>query len=263
VPLSIIHKRGLKLDGSHPTLLDGYGAYGISLDPFFDAKFLAWLERGGIYAVAHVRGGGEYGEDWHKAGQKLTKPNTWKDFIACAEYLIEKKYTSVAHLAGEGTSAGGILIGRSITERPDLFDAAIIEVGDTDSLRAELMESGPANIPEFGTVKEQDGFKALYEMSSYGHVKDGTRYPAILLVTGINDPRVAPWQPAKITARLQAATTSGKPVLLRIDYEAGHGFGSTKTQRQEQLADEWAFLFWQLGAPEYQPKSTAAAASPY
>jgi len=258
VPLSIIHKHGLKLDGSNPTLLEGYGAYGISIDPGFDVRTLAWLERGGVLAIAHVRGGGEYGEEWHLAGQKLTKPNTWRDFIACAEYLIEKKYTSPAHLAGEGTSAGGITIGRAITERPDLFAAAIIEVGDTDALRAEFQVSGPANIPEFGTVKNPEGFKGLYEMSAYAHVKDGTRYPAVLLVTGINDPRVAPWQPAKMTARLQAATTSAKPILLRVDYEAGHGLGSTKVQLQQQRADEWAFLFWQLGAPGFQPASAVA-----
>ena len=254
VPLSIVHKRGLKLDGSHPTRLDGYGAYGISRDPFFDPKVLAWLERGGVYAVAHVRGGGEYGEDWHLAGQKLTKPNTWRDFLACAEYLIAKKYTKPEHLSGVGGSAGGILIGRAITERPDLFGAALIVVGDTDSLRAELMESGPANIPEFGTAKERDGFKGLYEMSSYAHVKNGVKYPAVMLITGANDPRVAPWQAAKMTARLQAASTSGKPVLLRVDYEAGHGVGSTKKQQQELLADQYSFLLWQLGAPEYQPK---------
>jgi prolyl oligopeptidase len=247
VPLSIIYRRGLQLDGSNPVLLNGYGAYGSSLDPYFDPINLAWLERGGVLAFAHVRGGGEYGDDWHKAGQKLTKPNTWRDFIACAEYLIEKRYTSPAHLAGQGESAGGILIGRAITERPDLFGAALIEVGFTDALRGELEESGPGDIPEWGTVKDPDGFKGLYEMSAYAHVKDGISYPAVMLIAGRNDPRVAPWESAKLTARLQAATTSGKPILLRLDYEAGHGIGSTKTQAEAQLADEWSFLFWQLG----------------
>jgi prolyl oligopeptidase len=254
VPLSIIHKRGLKLDGSHPTLVDGYGAYGNSREPFFDPKLLAWLERGGVFAVAHVRGGGEYGKDWHLAGQKLNKPNSWRDFIACAEYLIDKKYSKPEHLAGIGVSAGGILIGRAITERPGLFGAALIYVGVTDFLRAELMAAGPANVPEFGTAKEPDGFKALYEMSAYAHVRNGVKYPAVMLLTGVNDPRVAPWQAAKMTARLQAASTSGKPVLLRVDYEAGHGIGSTKKQQQLERADQWAFLLWQLGAPEYQPK---------
>jgi prolyl oligopeptidase len=199
VPLSIIYRRGLRLDGSNPVLLNGYGAYGSSLNPFFDAMNLAWLEQGGVLAFAHVRGGGEYGNDRHEAGQKLTKPNTWHDFIACAEYLIEKQYTSPAHLAGEGESAGGILIGRAITERPELFGAALIEVGFTDA-PGELEESGPGDIPEWGTVKDREGFKALYEMSAYGHVEDGTRYPAVMLIAGSDDPRVAPWESAKMTA---------------------------------------------------------------
>ena len=254
VPLSIVRKRGIALDGSHPTRLEGYGAYGISFDPFFDPTLLAWLERGGVYAVAHVRGGGEYGEDWHLAGKQLTKPNTWKDFIACAQYLIDQKYTSASRLAIEGGSAGGITIGRSITERPDLFAAAIDGVPMSDVVRSEFTPNGPPNIPEFGTVKTQDGFKALYEMSAYAHVKDGTAYPAVMITTGINDPRVASWQPAKMAARLQAATTSGKPVLLRVDYDAGHGMGSTKSQRQELNADEWSFELWQFGVPDFQPK---------
>jgi prolyl oligopeptidase len=252
VPLSIIHQKGLTLDGSHPTWLEGYGAYGITIDPAFRPTWLAFLEKGGVFAVAHVRGGGEYGEDWHVGGQKLTKQHTIDDFLAGAEYLIEHKFTSSAHLAGEGTSAGGVTIGGAITQRPELFGAALIRVGDSDSLRSELMASGPANIPEFGTVKEADGFKALFAMDAYQHVKPETPYPAVLLTTGVNDPRVAPWQAAKMTARLQAATSSGKPVLLRVDYDAGHGLGSTKSQRDSELADELAFLFWQLGNPAYQ-----------
>jgi prolyl oligopeptidase len=256
VPLSIVYKKDIVLDNSHPTWLEGYGAYGITLDPAFSPTRLAWLERGGVFAVAHVRGGGEYGEDWHRGGMLATKQHTIDDFIACAQYLIEKKYTSPAHLAGEGTSAGGITIGGAITQRPDLFGAALIRVGDSDALRSELMESGPANIPEFGTVKTEEGFKALSAMDAYQHVKDATAYPAVLLTTGANDPRVASWQAGKMTARLQAATSSGKPILLRVDYDAGHGMGSTKTQRDEELADEETFLFWQLGAPEFQPKGS-------
>jgi prolyl oligopeptidase len=253
VPLSIIHRKGLALDGSHPTWLEGYGAYGITLDPSFSPTLLAFFERGGVYAVAHVRGGGEYGEDWHVGGEKLTKQHTIDDMIAGARYLIEHKYTSPVHLAGEGTSAGGVTIGGSITQHPELFGAALIRVGDSDSLRSELMASGPENIPEFGTVKDPDGFKGLFAMDAYQHVKPNTPFPAVLLTTGVNDPRVAPWQAAKMTARLQASTTSGKPVLLRVDYDAGHGMGSTKSQREIELADEIAFLFWQLGVPEYQP----------
>ncbi len=253
IPLSIIYQRGLKLDGSNPALLWGYGAYGISQDPTFGPVMLAWCEKGGVFAIAHVRGGGEYGEDWYKAGYKQTKPNTWKDFDACGEYLVEHKYTSPDKLAGEGGSAGGILIGRAITERPDLFGAAVVQVGCLDMLRIETTPNGVPNIPEFGSVKSGDGFKELYEMSSYAHVQDGTKYPAVMLTTGINDPRVEPWQSAKMAARLEAATTSGKPVLLRVDYEAGHGIGSTKKQREEQTADIWSFLFWQFGLPGFQP----------
>jgi prolyl oligopeptidase len=252
IPLSIIYKRGIKLDGSNPTLLAGYGAYGISREPGFNPILLTWYEKGGIYAVAHVRGGGEYGEDWYKAGYKLTKPNTWKDFIACAQYLIQNGYTSPAKLAGTGGSAGGILIGRSITERPDLFGAAIIQVGCSDMLRMETTPNGVPNIPEFGSVKTEDGFKGLYEMSAYNHVTDGVKYPAVMLTTGINDPRVEPWQSAKMTARLQAATASGKPILLRVDYEAGHGVGSTKKQGEELTVDMWSFLLWQFGLPDFQ-----------
>lgn len=254
VPLSIIHRRDIRTDGSNPTWLEGYGSYGITLDPTFRPTWLAFLERGGVFAVAHVRGGGEYGEDWHNGGRKLTKQHTIDDFIACAQYLIENKYTSAAKLAGEGTSAGGVTIGGAVTQRPDLFAAALIRVGDSDSLRSELMASGPANVPEFGTVKEPDGFKALYGMDAYQHVKADTAYPAVLLTTGVNDPRVAPWQAAKMTARLQASTNDNKPVLLRVDYDAGHGLGSTKSQRDAELADEVAFLFWQFGMPEFQPK---------
>lgn len=253
IPLSVIYKSGVKLDGSNPTLLDGYGAYGISRTVYFDPTRLAWLERGGILAIAHVRGGGEFGPEWHLAGQKLTKPNTWKDFIACAEYLIDTGYTAAARLAGSGGSAGGILIGRAITERPDLFAAALIAVGDLDAVRMETTTNGVPNIQEFGTVKKEDEFHALLEMSAYHHVKDGVKYPAVMLIHGINDPRVEPWMSAKMCARLQAATASDRPILFRVDYHAGHGVGSTKEQYQRLQADEWAFLFWQLGNPDFQP----------
>ena len=249
VPLVILYQRGLKRDGTNPTLLDGYGAYGITnTEPFFATGFLPWLERGGVIAMAGVRGGGEYGEEWHLAGKEKTKPNTWKDFIACAEYLINEKYTSAAHLSGMGGSAGGILIGNSITERPDLFGAAVDAVGDNNALRFETTSNGVPNIPEFGSVKTEEGFQALLAMDAYHKVKNGVKYPAVLLTTGINDPRVEPWMSAKMAARLQAASASGKPILLRVDYDAGHGFGSTKKQRNEQNADIYAFLFQQLGS---------------
>jgi prolyl oligopeptidase len=247
IPMAILYKRGLKRDGTNPTLLDGYGAYGITnTEPFFNPSFLAWLERGGVVAFAGVRGGGEYGEEWHLAGKLGTKANTWRDFIVCAEYLIKEKYTSPGRLAGEGTSAGGILISNAVAERPDLFGAALIRVGVNNALRAEVTSNGVPNIPEFGSVKTEEGFKALLAMDGYSKVKDGQKYPAIMLTTGINDPRVEPWMSAKMAARLQAATASGKPVLLRVDYDAGHGIGSTKKQRDEELADSYAFLFQQL-----------------
>ena len=253
VPLSIVSPKGIKLDGTNPTLLEGYGGYGFSIPPYFETKQLAWYEKGGIYAVCHARGGGEFGEEWHLAGKGSTKPNTWLDFIACAQYLIDNKYTSAARLAGEGVSAGGILIGGAITSQPSLFAAAIDKVGVSDTLRYELTQNGETNIPELGSVKDEAGFKALQAMSAYHHVKDGTAYPAVLLETGMNDPRVDPWQMAKMTARLQAATASGKPVLLRVDYAGGHGaMGATRAQANEQLADEWSFLLWQFGVPEFQ-----------
>jgi prolyl oligopeptidase len=254
IPLSIVYRKGVKMDGSNPVLLDGYGGYGVSIEPYFEPASLAWFEKGGILAFCHARGGGEYGEEWHLAGKGPTKPNTWRDFIACGRYLIDHKYTSPAHLAGKGTSAGGILIGRAITERPDLFAAAIDNVGVSDTLRFENTQNGETNIPELGTVKTEEGFKSLYAMSAYAHIEDGTRYPAVLFETGMNDPRVDPWQMAKMAARTQAATTSGKPVLLRVEFAGGHGgMGGTQKHRREVMADEWSFLLWQLGVPEFQP----------
>jgi prolyl oligopeptidase len=255
VPLSIIFPKDIKLDGSNPTQLDGYGSYGISSSPSFHSIHLAWYEQGGVYAECHVRGGGEYGEEWHLAGKGPTKPNTWKDFIACAQYLIEHKYTSPKRLAGSGTSAGGVLIGRAITSRPDLFAAAIDWVGASDMLRMETTANGVPNIPEFGSVKTKAGFEALYAMSAYAHVKDGTKYPAVLLMTGANDPRVDPSQMDKMAARLQAATSSGKPVLLRVNYAGGHQIiGGTEQETQRVAADQWSFLLWQFGMPGFQPK---------
>ncbi len=249
VPLSIVYTKGLKLDGSHPTVLTGYGAYGTVTDfPRFEGHPILG-ERGGVSATCGVRGGGEFGEDWHLGGKDANKPNTWRDFIACAEYLIEKKYTSPAHLAGVGGSAGGILIGRAITERPDLFRAAVITSGVLDALRNETTPNGPGNIPEFGSTKTEDGFKSLLAMSAYHHVTDHTPYPAVLLQVGMNDPRVDPWESGKMTARLQAATSSGKPVLLLVNYAGGHG-GSI-----DSAADVLSFLLWQLGDPDFQPKA--------
>src|SRR6185369_10665012 len=214
---------------------------------------LAWLERGGVLAVASVRGGGEFGSDWHNAARvvKGNKQNTISDFIACAEYLVSAGYTSKAKLAGTGGSAGGITIGGAITQRPELFAAAQSAVGVSDMLRMELTPNGPPNIPEFGTVKNAEQFKAMFAISPYHHVQDGAAYPAVIVTTGANDPRVEAWEPAKMAARLQAATSSGKPVLLRVEFDAGHGVGSTKAQAVSETADVWSFFLWQMGDPAF------------
>jgi prolyl oligopeptidase len=255
VPLALVYKKGLPLDGSHMTWLYGYGAYGISQTPYFTPQFTALIERGAVLAVALVRGGGEFGETWHQAGMKLTKPNTWRDLIACADYLIAQKYTSAGKLAVQGDSAGGIMVGRAIEERPDLFAAAFARSPVVDMLRSETMANGAQNIPEFGSVKTQEGFEDLYAMSPYAHVRSGVAYPAVLLEAGFNDPYVEAWQDVKMAARLQAATSGKRPILLRMDFEAGHGsISATKQQALEQTADEMSFAFWQAGDPEFQPK---------
>ena len=259
VPLSIVHRRGLRVDGTAPAILVGYGAYGATTPMSFSAERLAWLERGGVIAVAHVRGGGAFGKAWHHAGRKTTKPNTWKDFIACAEFLVAEGLTLPARLCGSGRSAGGILIGRAITDRPDLFVAAHVGVGCTDMIRFETTANGPPNIPEFGSLAKEDEFRGLLAMSTLHQIRDGVPYPGVVLTHGINDPRVAPWQSAKTAARLQAATASPRPVLLRIDYHAGHGQGSTRRQAREELADVWSFFLWQCGDPHFQPAAGGAA----
>jgi prolyl oligopeptidase len=234
-------------------LLQGYGAYGIVDEPAYSPVMLAALEHGMWRAVAHVRGGGVYGDAWHRAGMKATKPNTWKDFIACGEYLIDNGYSDKEKLAGISGSAGGILIGRAVTERPDLFSVACPIVGALDMLRAEFTANGPPNIPEFGTVKNKAEFDALREMSTYEHISQGTAYPALLFYHGYNDPRVDVWMSAKTAARFQADTTSGKPVLLDIDYGSGHGIGNTRAQQIRRSTDVLAFMLWQFGDPEFQP----------
>jgi prolyl oligopeptidase len=246
IPLSIIHRKGLALDGSNPTLLTGYGSYGLSITPAFTPQMLAWYERGGVYAVAHMRGGGERGDGWHQAGRMLNKERTIGDFIACAEFLIAQGYTRPARLAGEGTSAGGIPSGGALVRRPDLWAAMVMRVAVTNALRFELTENGPPNVMELGSATTEDGFRGLLIIDSYLRVRDDVPYPAVLLTTGANDPRVVVWMATKMAARLQAATSSGKPVLLRVEFQGGHGFGSTKRQVDEELADKLAFLLDQL-----------------
>ncbi len=254
VPLSVIHKRGVALDGSHPTLLWGYASYGFTEDPFFGVTRNAWIDAGGILAVANPRGSGVFGDDWYKGGFQATKPNSWKDFIACAEWLVAQGYTRPRRLAAWGGSAGGLLVGRAMTERPELFGAVVAQVGALDMVRAEVEPNGVPNIPEFGSSATEPGFRALLAMSTYHQIRDGEHYPAVLLTHGVHDPRVAVWHSAKTAARLQAAGGPGaRPVLLRLDYDAGHGIGDTKEQVLQERADLFSFLFWQLGAPGYQP----------
>jgi prolyl oligopeptidase len=253
VPMSLIYKKGLQLDGTHPTILGGYGSYGIPLEPRFRPTDVAWLERDGVLAVAHVRGGGEYGDTWHQAGRLLDKHRTILDFIACAQHLVDAHYTTPARLAAIGGSAGGITVGGALTWRPDLFAVILDLVGVSDALRFETEPNGPPNAAEFGSVRTEAGFHGLYTMSAYAHVRDGTAYPGVLFSTGANDPRVAPWQMAQMAARVQAATSAKRPVLLRVDYDAGHGIGSSRSQFVSLQADLWAFALWQMGVAGFQP----------
>ncbi len=247
VPLSILSRKDAKLDGSHPTLLEAYGAYGISLSPFFDPELLPWLNRGGVIAFAHVRGGGERGERWHLAGMKTTKQHTIDDFVASAQYLIDHGYTAPAHLGISGTSAGGIAVGGFLTQHPELVAAVLYRVGITDILRSEQRATGAENSFEYGSVKVEPEFRAMYAISPYAHVQDGAKYPAVMLETGANDPRVTSWMLTKMTARLQAAQSGPNPILLRVDFDAGHGIGSGRKQALQLLADEYVFLGWRLG----------------
>jgi prolyl oligopeptidase len=247
VPLSIVARKGLKRDGRNPTLVAAYGAYQITSGPYFSPRTLALLERGGVFATAHVRGGGEYGKRWWKGGQKLTKPNTWRDLIDCCEHLVRERWASKATLTIQGGSAGGITVGRALTERPELFAGVISNVGVSNPLRAEFAQNGPPNIAEFGSVADKDGFAGLLAMDALAHVKDGTRYPAVLLTIGMTDSRVEAWQGGKMAARLQKANASRNPILLRVDFDAGHGLGSTRRQIDEERADEFAFVLWRAG----------------
>jgi prolyl oligopeptidase len=247
VPLNIIRRKGIALDGTNPTILYGYGGFGISLSPFFDPSASIWLDQGGVYAIANLRGGGEYGEAWHRAGSLTNKQNVFDDFLAAAEHLIAAGYTRSARLAIMGGSNGGLLMGAALTQRPDLFRAVVSFVGVYDMLRVELDPNGAFNVTEFGTVTDPEQFQALYAYSPYHRVADGTAYPAVLFLTGDNDGRVNPAHSRKMTARLQAATSSGLPVLLRTSASSGHGIGTSLNERIAEETDVYAFLFDQLG----------------
>jgi len=245
LPINIVRRKGIARDGKNPTLLTGYGGYGISQTPYFDPGLRVWLDRGGVFALANLRGGSEFGEDWHRAGTLVHKQNVFDDFIACAEQLIRSGYTRPERLAIEGGSNGGLLMGAALTQRPDLFRAVVTHAGIYDMLRVELSSNGAFNVPEYGTVKDPAQFNALLAYSPYHRVAAGKNYPAVLFLTGANDPRVDPMQSRKMVARLQAA---GAPlVLLRTSAASGHGFGTSLNEQIEEEVDVRAFLFDRLG----------------
>jgi prolyl oligopeptidase len=246
VPINIIRKKGTKLDGTNPVLLYGYGGYGISLSPGFIPRYRVWLDLGGIVVIANLRGGGEYGEEWHKAGNLAKKQNVFDDFIACAEHLIKTKYTSPQRLCIQGGSNGGLLMGAALTQRPDLFRAVAAHVGIYDMLRVETDPNGAFNVTEFGTVANPQHFEALYDYSPYHRVKQNTNYPAVLLTAGENDGRVLAYHSRKMAAALQSASASGRPILLRTN-TSGHGIGTALDEQVAEYADVFAFLASQIG----------------
>jgi prolyl oligopeptidase len=247
VPITIVMKTGTKLDGSAPCIATGYAGYGVSQTPTFDASRRVWLDRGGVEAIIHARGGGEFGEAWHVAGAGVRKQNGFDDFAAGLQLLVERGYTTPSRLAIEGGSNGGILMGAMLTQHPELFAAVISHVGVYDMLRSETTKNGQFNVPEYGSVTDAEQFRALYAYSPLHRVKPGTEYPAVLLLAGANDPRVELWHSRKLAAALQAATTSKKPVLLRVEFEGGHGIGAALAQKVAQIADVYAFTLYELG----------------
>ncbi len=242
VPMFITHKKGLKLDGSNPTYLYGYGGFNVSLTPAFSIGNLVWMEMGGVYAQANLRGGGEYGEDWHQAGMKHKKQNVFDDFIAAAEWLIANKYTSTPKLAIGGGSNGGLLVGACITQRPDLFGAALPAVGVMDMLRFQKFTIGWAWTSDYGSSDNADEFKALHAYSPLHNIKPGTKYPATMVTTADHDDRVVPAHSFKFAATMQEAQTGASPILIRIETQAGHGAGKPTTKIIEEVADRWGFL---------------------
>ena len=246
VPIDILRRKGTKLDGNNPTLLYGYGGYGISQRPVYSAMRRVWLEQGGVFAVALLRGGGEFGDGWHLAGNRTRKQNVFDDFVACGERLIDAGYTRPTKLAIEGGSNGGLLMGAAFTQRPELFGAVVAHVGIYDMLRVELSATGQFNVTEFGTVRNPDEFRALYTYSPYHRVLDRVVYPPVLFMTGANDPRVDPLQSRKMTARLQAGGAPKGAVLLRTSAASGHGIGSSLDEKTSEAVDVYAFLFDRL-----------------
>jgi prolyl oligopeptidase len=247
VPMFVAHRRGLRLDGTSPTLLTGYGGFRLNQLPGFSQFAAYWIESGGVWALPNLRGGGEFGETWHRAGMLENKQHVFDDFIGAAEWLIANRYTSPGKLAIQGGSNGGLLVGAAITQRPELFRAAVIDYPLLDMLRYHKFLVGSYWVPEYGSAADSTQFRYLYAYSPYHHVSDGQQYPAVLLVSGDGDTRVAPLHARKMTARLQAAAAPGRPVLLRYDTKAGHSGGRPLSQIISDLAEELQFLFWQLG----------------
>jgi prolyl oligopeptidase len=252
VPMTILLRKGTKLDGKNPTLLTAYGGYGISQTPLFNFTNRLWFDQGGIYSIANIRGGGEYGDDWHLNGNLTKKQNDYDDFYACAKNLIDRGYTSAEHLTIEGGSNGGLLMGVELTQHPELYRAVVSHSGIYDMLRVELAPNGEFNTTEYGSVKNPEQFKALYGYSPYHHVVDGKAYPAALFLSGANDGRVDPANSRKMVARLQAANGSQFPILLRTSSSSGHGIGSALSEIIAEQADVYSFLFDQLGV-NYAP----------
>ncbi|GAA3657462.1 prolyl oligopeptidase family serine peptidase [Flavivirga jejuensis] len=257
VPLSIIYNKNIKRDSKNPVFVYAYGAYGDIESPYFSPLMLNFVANGGIFCISHVRGGGEKGENWHEDGFKTTKSNSWKDLIACTEYLIDEKFTSKNHTAIYGASAGGIVVGRAMTERPDLFSVVISQAGLMNPLRAEAEAGGGgSNYKEFGTVKDSIECMGLIEMDSYLHIRDSIDYPATYMTIGMNDPLVNPWMTGKFIARLQNSNMLKKPVLLNIDFNSGHNGTNNELKIYEEWADIFSFILWQTGHPEYQLENT-------
>jgi prolyl oligopeptidase len=249
VPMFVVSRKGLVLNGRNPTLLSGYGGFNVGRTPFFNRNvMLLLLEHGGVYVDVQLRGGNEFGEDWHRAGMLEQKQNVFDDFIAAAEYLIAEKYTNADHLAIQGGSNGGLLMGAALTQRPELFLAVVCQVPLLDMLRYQGFQIAKLWIPEYGTADDPRQFEYLYAYSPYHHIKAGTRYPAILFMTAESDTRVDPMHALKMAALLQAEAANGpdRPILLRVDSKAGHGVGKPITKLVDDAVDVWSFLFWQL-----------------
>ena len=247
VTMFVVHRTGLPRDGANPVYLSGYGGFNISMTPAFSRSLLLWLERGGVVAIPNIRGGGEYGEAWHQGGMLGHKQNSFDDFIAAAEWLMRERYTRPERLAAAGGSNGGLLMGAVLTQRPELFGAVVIQVPLLDMLRYHRFLIARLWIPEYGSAEDAEQFRWLRAYSPYHHVRDGVRYPAVLLATAESDTRVDPMHARKMAARLQAATSSDRPVLLRLEARAGHGAGKPLNKVLDELTDTWTFVFWQLG----------------